>query len=77
MYLTGQYALIDSVNAEGAVRSDHHSEFNWHTTWQSGLSWEFYDGYKLIGSYATAYKAPNLGQLYTDNVAWNIKGNQI
>ncbi|MEX9975420.1 MULTISPECIES: TonB-dependent vitamin B12 receptor BtuB [Providencia] len=75
IYLTGQYALIDSVNAEGAVRSDHHSEFNWHTTWQSGLSWEFYDGYKLIGSYATAYKAPNLGQLYTDNVAWNIKGN--
>lgn len=75
IYLTGQYALIDSVIAEGAVRSDHYSEFNWHTTWQSGLSWEFYDGYKLIGSYATAYKAPNLGQLYTDNVAWNIKGN--
>ncbi|EPQ5228583.1 TonB-dependent vitamin B12 receptor BtuB [Providencia stuartii] len=75
IYLTGQYALIDSVTAEGAVRSDHYSEFNWHTTWQSGLSWEFYDGYKLIGSYATAYKAPNLGQLYTDNVAWNIKGN--
>lgn len=75
IYLTGQYALIDSVSAEGAVRSDHYSEFNWHTTWQSGLSWEFYDGYKIIGSYATAYKAPNLGQLYTDNVAWNIKGN--
>ena len=64
LYLTGQYALIDSVVAEAAVRSDHHSEFNWHTTWQSGLSWEFYEGYKLVGSYATAYKAPNLSQLY-------------
>ncbi len=64
IYLTGQYAFIDSVVAEAAVRSDHHSEFNWHTTWQSGLSWEFYEGYKLVGSYATAYKAPNLSQLY-------------
>ncbi|MFD1093904.1 TonB-dependent vitamin B12 receptor BtuB [Providencia vermicola] len=64
IYLTGQYAVIDSVTAEAAIRSDHHSEFNWHTTWQSGLSWEFYEGYKLVGSYATAYKAPNLTQLY-------------
>lgn len=64
IYLTGQYALIDSVVAEAALRSDHHSEFNWYTTWQSGLSWEFYEGYKLVGSYATAYKAPNLTQLY-------------
>ncbi|MCW2257211.1 vitamin B12 transporter [Providencia alcalifaciens] len=67
LYLTGQYALIDSVTAEAAVRSDHHSQFDWHTTWQSGLSWEFYEGYKLIGSYATAYKAPNLGQLYANS----------
>ncbi|MCD2528745.1 TonB-dependent vitamin B12 receptor BtuB [Providencia huaxiensis] len=64
IYLTGQYAIIDSVTAEAAIRSDHHSEFNWYTTWQSGLSWEFYEGYKLVGSYATAYKAPNLTQLY-------------
>lgn len=75
IYLTGQYVLIDSVTAEAAIRSDHHSEFDWHTTWQSGLGWEFYDGYKLIGSYATAYKAPNLGQMYVDNPAWNTKGN--
>ncbi|EFB70548.1 TonB-dependent vitamin B12 receptor [Providencia rustigianii DSM 4541] len=77
VYLTGQYALIDSVVAEAAVRSDHHSEFNWHTTWQSGLSWEFYEGYKLVGSYATAYKAPNLSQLYAYSSSdWGTtKGN--
>ncbi len=77
VYLTGQYALIDTVTAEAAVRSDHHSEFNWHTTWQSGLSWEFYDGYKLVGSYATAYKAPNLSQLYAySSSSWGTtKGN--
>ncbi|HEQ1859708.1 TPA: TonB-dependent vitamin B12 receptor BtuB [Providencia alcalifaciens] len=77
VYLTGQYALIDSVVAEAAVRSDHHSEFDWHTTWQSGLSWEFYEGYKLVGSYATAYKAPNLSQLYAYSTSdWGTtKGN--
>ena len=77
VYLTGQYALVNSVVAEAAVRSDHHSEFNWHTTWQSGLSWEFYDGYKLVGSYATAYKAPNLSQLYAySSSSWGtIIGN--
>ncbi|MTC60714.1 TonB-dependent vitamin B12 receptor BtuB [Providencia rustigianii] len=75
IYITGQYALIDAVIAEAAVRADHHSEFDWHTTWQSGLSWEFYEGYKLVGSYATAYKAPNLGQLYVDNPEWKMKGN--
>ncbi|WP_353244392.1 TonB-dependent vitamin B12 receptor BtuB [Providencia sp.] len=77
IYLTGQYALINSVVAEGAIRSDHHSEFNWHTTWQSGLSWEFYEGYKLVGSYATAYKAPNLSQLYAHVVSpnWSTIGN--
>ncbi|HHR5883380.1 TPA: TonB-dependent vitamin B12 receptor BtuB [Providencia alcalifaciens] len=77
VYLTGQYALIDTVVAEAAVRSDHHSEFDWHTTWQSGLSWEFYEGYKLVGSYATAYKAPNLSQLYAYSTSdWGTtKGN--
>lgn len=30
IYLTGQYAIIDSVTAEAAIRSDHHSEFDWH-----------------------------------------------
>ncbi|WP_275075974.1 TonB-dependent vitamin B12 receptor BtuB [Providencia rettgeri] len=77
LYFTGQYALLNSVTAEAAIRSDHNSEFNWHTTWQSGLSWEFYDGYKLIGSYATAYKAPNLSQLYAySSSSWGTtKGN--
>lgn len=77
LYLTGQYSFVDSVIAEVAVRTDHHSEFNWHTSWQSGLSWEFYDGYKLVGSYATAYKAPNLSQLYAYSSSnWGTtKGN--
>ncbi len=70
MHNTGFYAtaqqLIGPVTLEGAVRGDDHSRFGWHTTWQTSAAWEFIDGYRLIGSYGTAYKAPNLGQLYSD-----------
>ncbi|WP_369309145.1 TonB-dependent vitamin B12 receptor BtuB [Providencia rettgeri] len=62
-YLTSQQA-ISAFTLEGAVRSEKHSEFGWHTTWQAGAGWEFIDGYQLTGSYATAYKAPNISQLY-------------
>nr|WP_314267900.1 TonB-dependent vitamin B12 receptor BtuB [uncultured Moellerella sp.] len=63
LYLTGQKQIQD-VTIESAIRGDNHSEYGWHTTWQAGAGWEFIEGYKLIGSYATAYKAPTLDQLY-------------
>ncbi|HHR5900942.1 TPA: TonB-dependent vitamin B12 receptor BtuB [Providencia alcalifaciens] len=63
LYLTGQNQF-NKVTIEGAIRSDYHSKYGWHSTWQTGAGWEFIEGYKLIGSYATAYKAPTLDQLY-------------
>lgn len=63
LYITGQNQF-NNVTIESAIRSDHHSEYGWHSTWQAGAGWEFIEGYKLIGSYATAYKAPTLDQLY-------------
>lgn len=65
LYLTGQQKL-GNVIAEASVRSDHHSEYNWHTTWQSNLAWEFVEGYSVIGGYGTAFKAPTLMQLYSE-----------
>ncbi|XBS69984.1 TonB-dependent vitamin B12 receptor BtuB [Acerihabitans sp. KWT182] len=66
---TGVYAttqqLFGPVTLEGAVRGDDNSQFGTHGTWQSSAAWEFIEGYRLIGSYGTAYKAPNLGQLYS------------
>lgn len=63
LYITGQNQF-NQVTVEGAVRSDYHSKYGWHSTWQTGAGWEFIEGYRLIGSYATAYKAPTLDQLY-------------
>ncbi|PHM47270.1 TonB-dependent vitamin B12 receptor BtuB [Xenorhabdus miraniensis] len=64
LYLTTQQKIHD-FTLEGAVRSDRHAEYNWNTTWQTGASWEFIDGYRFIVSYGTAFKAPTLNQLYS------------
>ncbi|MBI6528428.1 TonB-dependent vitamin B12 receptor BtuB [Proteus vulgaris] len=65
LYLTGQQKLGEII-AEASVRSDKHSEYGWHTTWQTNLGWEFIDGYRVIGGYGTAFKAPTLMQLYSE-----------
>lgn len=63
IYLTALQKFGD-VTLEGAARSDDNSQFGRHGTWQSSAAWEFTEGYRFIASYGTAYKAPNLGQLY-------------
>lgn len=65
LYLTGQQKLGEII-AEASVRSDKHSEYGWHTTWQTNLGWEFVEGYRVIGGYGTAFKAPTLTQLYSE-----------
>lgn len=64
-FITGLQKLGD-FTLEGAARSDDNSQFGQHSTWQSSAAWEFINGYRFIASYGTAYKAPNLGQLYSD-----------
>ncbi len=63
LYATGQQ-MFGPVTLDGAVRGDDHSVYGWHNTWQSSAAWEFIEGYRFIASYGTAFKAPNLGQLY-------------
>ncbi|WP_226068236.1 TonB-dependent vitamin B12 receptor BtuB [Dickeya zeae] len=63
IYTTALQAL-GPVTLEGALRSDDSSQFGQHTTWQSSAAWEFVDGYRLLASYGTGYKAPTIGQLY-------------
>lgn len=64
VYATTQQQL-GAVTLEGALRGDDNSQFGWHGTWQTSAAWEFIEGYRLIGSYGTAYKGPNLSQLYS------------
>ena len=64
VYATAQQKL-GSITLEGAVRGDDNNEFGWHSTWQTGASWEFVSGYSVFASYGTAFKAPNLNQVYS------------
>lgn len=63
IYLTGLQQLGD-FTFEGAARGDDNSQFGTHGTWQGSAAWEFVEGYRFVASYGTAFKAPNLGQLY-------------
>ncbi|MBK0004814.1 TonB-dependent vitamin B12 receptor BtuB [Erwinia sp. S38] len=65
LYLTGQQRFGE-FTVEGAVRGDDNSQFGWHNTWQTSAGWEFVEGYRFIASYGTAFKAPNLAQLYSN-----------
>ncbi|MGL4723758.1 MAG: TonB-dependent vitamin B12 receptor BtuB [Scandinavium sp.] len=64
IYLTGLQQFGD-FTFEGAARSDDNSQFGTHGTWQGSAAWEFVEGYRFIASYGTAFKAPNLGQIYS------------
>ncbi|MFO3906856.1 TonB-dependent vitamin B12 receptor BtuB [Enterobacter hormaechei] len=56
---------FDSVTLEAAARNDDNSNFGNHNTWQTSAGWEFIDGYRIIGSYGTAYKAPTMSQIHS------------
>jgi TonB-dependent vitamin B12 receptor len=56
---------FDSVTLEAAARNDDNSNFSNHSTWQTSAGWEFIDGYRIIGSYGTAYKAPTMSQIHS------------
>lgn len=56
---------FNSVTLEAAARHDDNSNFGNHGTWQTSAGWEFIDGYRIIGSYGTAYKAPTMSQIHS------------
>ncbi|MFJ5410189.1 TonB-dependent vitamin B12 receptor BtuB [Pectobacterium punjabense] len=63
VYLTTQQQF-GSVTLEGAVRGDDNQQYGRHGTWQTGAAWEFVDGYRFVGSYGTAFKAPTFDKIY-------------
>lgn len=64
VFLSGMQQF-DSVTLEAAARHDDNSNFGDHNTWQTSAAWEFIEGYRVIGSYGTAYKAPTMSQIHS------------
>ncbi len=64
IYFTG-HQQIKTLTVEGSLRHDGGSTFARHSTWQTSVGWEFLENYRLIAAYGTAFKAPNMMQLYS------------
>ena len=62
-YALGQYQQ-HGVSAELSARTDDNQQYGRHNTWQAGAGWNFYQDYRLSGSYGTAFRAPTFMDLY-------------
>ena len=60
-----------------AARDDHSNDFGSKATWQGGLEWRPVEALLIRGSYATAYKAPQLFQVYTAQVSFPLIGQNL
>ncbi|QIZ76944.1 TonB-dependent receptor [Ferrimonas lipolytica] len=61
--LYDQYG-IDSLTFDTAIRYADYSTVGDATSWKVGLDWVVYDDLRVRATYATAVRAPNLGEFY-------------
>ncbi|WP_318470095.1 TonB-dependent receptor domain-containing protein [Photobacterium leiognathi] len=71
---TGYYAVglwdYSPVSVETSIRLDDNQQYGTHSTYNIAGGWYLNDNIQLRGSYGTAFKAPNLYQLYVKS-AWS------
>ncbi|KJG35739.1 ligand-gated channel [Photobacterium angustum] len=71
---TGYYAIglwdYSLVSIETSIRLDENQQYGTHSTYNIAGGWYLNDSIQLRGSYGTAFKAPNLYQLYVKS-AWS------
>lgn len=49
------------------ARYDNYSDFGGTLNPRTSVTWEFINGYSLIATYGSAFRAPSFGELYNDN----------
>ncbi|MCD9480248.1 TonB-dependent vitamin B12 receptor [Photobacterium phosphoreum] len=77
---TGYYAIglwdYSPVSIETSVRLDDNQQYGTHSTYNIAGGWYLTDNIQLRGSYGTAFKAPNLYQLYVKS-AWSTGNSNL
>ncbi|OOE34783.1 TonB-dependent receptor domain-containing protein [Salinivibrio kushneri] len=63
-YLLTQFSPVEPLSIEASARSDDNEQYGQHTTWQTSAGLAIAEGYQLVASYGTAFKAPSLTELY-------------
>lgn len=62
--LLADLPLIASLEVDGAVRHSNYSTFGSNTTYTGNLLWKPFSDLLVRGSYATALRAPSIGELF-------------
>ncbi|WP_345335881.1 TonB-dependent receptor [Ferrimonas pelagia] len=60
--------LMQALTANAALRWFDYSSFGSDITWQLGLDWRVNPGLLVRGNTATAYRAPNVSELFAGNM---------
>ncbi|MDW6002617.1 TonB-dependent receptor domain-containing protein [Vibrio mangrovi] len=60
----GGYLSLGDFSAEGNIRRDKSSTYNYVTTRQIASAYRFSDDFRITASYGEAFKAPTFNQLY-------------
>lgn len=62
--LLADLPLIDSLTLNTAVRYSDYDLFGGDTNYKIGLDWQLDESFKLRGTYSTAFRIPNVPQLF-------------
>lgn len=66
-YLLTQFSPVEALSIEASARSDDNEQYGQHTTWQTSAGLAIAEGYQLVASYGTAFKAPSFVDIaYSD-----------
>jgi iron complex outermembrane receptor protein len=55
---------LRSLELSLATRFEHYDDFGDDTNWRAGLAWEPFRGVRVRGSWSTAFRAPQLSELF-------------
>ena len=56
--------LVQSLSLDGAIRYSDYDLFGSDTNYKAGLNWRINDAVKLRGTFATAFRIPNIPELF-------------
>ncbi|MBI4824891.1 MAG: TonB-dependent receptor [Nitrospirae bacterium] len=66
-YIQDEWEITDDLNLTTGVRHDHYSEIGGTTNPRIGIVWAFLNNADLKLLYGRAFRAPDFGELYTEN----------
>ncbi len=69
IYANAQYPL-GPVDLQASLRHDHHSSFGGKTTGLVAVGYALSSTLRLLGSYGTAFRAPNANELFSPGVSF-------